>query len=84
MRALPIPHLRASQTLQPLNQISTIGAIGLGFDIPLHLEHHCHLPPRSQGARQSLAFHHLEWTVPSPPGHGNFPKLLPFTTGLTR
>jgi len=65
-------HLRQ---LQPLNQISTVGAIGLGFatfiflwNMISSLRHGKKAPANPWHANT------LEWTVPSPPGHGNFPK----------
>lgn len=65
-------HLRQ---LQPLNQLCTIGAIGLGFttllfvwNIISSLRRKPDAPPNPWHANT------LEWTVPSPPGHGNFPK----------
>jgi cytochrome c oxidase subunit 1 len=65
-------HLRQ---LQPMNQICTIGAMGLGFttfvflwNILYSLRHGPAAPANPWHANT------LEWTVPSPPGHGNFPK----------
>ena len=65
-------HLRQ---LQPLNQLSTIGAIGLGFatfifvwNIISALRRPADAPANPWHANT------LEWTVPSPPGHGNFPR----------
>jgi len=66
-------HLRQ---LQPLNQISTIGAIGLGFTTFVFLwnvivtlwNRKSHPAPDNPWHANTL-----EWTVPSPPGHGNFP-----------
>ena len=65
-------HLRQ---LQPLNQISTVGAIGLGFatfifiaNIIMSLRNGKKAPANPWHANT------LEWTIPSPPGHGNFPK----------
>ncbi len=64
-------HLRQ---LQPLNQLATIGAIGLGFttfvflyNVIRSLRHGAHAPANPWHSNT------LEWTVPSPPGHGNFP-----------
>lgn len=66
-------HLRQ---LQPLNQISTIGAIGLGFttfiflwNIAVALRNRKNHPAPDNPWHANT----LEWTVPSPPGHGNFP-----------
>lgn len=63
-------HLRQ---LQPLNQVSTIGAMGLGlttfvflWNIIHSLRHGPAAPPNPWNANT------LEWTVPSPPPHGNF------------
>jgi cytochrome c oxidase subunit 1 len=66
-------HLRQ---LQPLNQISTIGAMGLGFTTFIFLwnvivtlwNRKSHPAPDNPWHANTL-----EWTVPSPPGHGNFP-----------
>lgn len=65
-------HLRQ---LQPLNQISTIGAMGLGFttfvfiwNVILTLRKGPDAPANPWHANT------LEWTVPSPPPHGNFLK----------
>jgi hypothetical protein len=65
-------HLRQ---LQPLNQISTVGAIGLGFTTFIFL---WNVIVSLRNGRKAPAnpWHSntLEWTVPSPPGHGNFPR----------
>jgi cytochrome c oxidase subunit 1 len=65
-------HLRQ---LQPLNQLCTIGAIGLGFttfvflwNVVMSLRNGKKAPNNPWNANT------LEWTVPSPPGHGNFDK----------
>ena len=65
-------HLRQ---LQPLNQLCTIGAIGLGFttfvflwNVVISLRNGKKAPNNPWNANT------LEWTVPSPPGHGNFDK----------
>jgi cytochrome c oxidase subunit 1 len=65
-------HLRQ---LQPLNQLCTIGAIGLGFttfvfiwNVVMSLRNGKKAPNNPWHANT------LEWTVPSPPGHGNFDK----------
>jgi len=62
------------QPLQPLNQLCTIGAIGLGFttllfvvNVILTLRHGPKAPANPWNSNT------LEWTVASPPGHGNFP-----------
>ena len=64
-------HLRQ---LQPLNQLCTIGAIGLGlttfvfiWNIIYSLLYGKKAPNNPWNANT------LEWTVASPPGHGNFP-----------
>ena len=64
-------HLRQ---LQPLNQLCTIGAIGLGlttfvfiWNIIYSLLYGKKAPNNPWNANT------LEWTVVSPPGHGNFP-----------
>jgi cytochrome c oxidase subunit 1 len=64
-------HLRQ---LQPLNQLCTIGAIGLGlttfvfiWNIVWSLLYGKKAPNNPWNANT------LEWTVASPPGHGNFP-----------
>jgi len=65
-------HLRQ---LQPLNQISTLGAMGLGLTTfiflwnMIHSIRHGKLAPANPWHANTL-----EWTVASPPGHGNFPK----------
>lgn len=63
-------HLRQ---LQPLNVLSTWGAIGLGlttfvffWNVIYSLRHGPKAPNNPWNATT------LEWTVPSPPGHGNF------------
>ncbi|MEO6846554.1 MAG: cbb3-type cytochrome c oxidase subunit I, partial [Chthoniobacterales bacterium] len=63
-------HLRQ---LQPLNEICTVGAIGLGFstfilvgNIIWSLRHGPKAPANPWHSNT------LEWTVPSPPAHGNF------------
>lgn len=65
-------HLRH---LQPLNILSTWGAIGLGFttflfliNVYISLRHGKKAPANPWNATT------LEWTVASPPGHGNFPQ----------
>ena len=65
-------HLRQ---LQPLNQLCTIGAIGLGFttfvflwNVVMSLRNGKKAPNNPWNANT------LEWTVSSPPGHGNFDK----------
>ncbi len=60
--------------LQPLNQISTIGAIGLGFTTFLFVWNII-ISLRRGPKAPANPWHSntLEWTVPSPPGHGNFP-----------
>jgi len=65
-------HLRQ---LQPLNQISTIGAMGLGFTTFIFIWNVIH-SLRKGPAAPANPWHAntLEWTVPSPPGHGNFDK----------
>ncbi|MFA7232542.1 MAG: cbb3-type cytochrome c oxidase subunit I [Terrimicrobiaceae bacterium] len=65
-------HLRQ---LQPLNQISTIGAMGLGLATFLLLWNIIH-SLRNGPAAPANPWHAntLEWTVPSPPGHGNFAR----------
>ena len=65
-------HLRQ---LQPLNQLCTIGAIGLGFTTFVFLWNVV-MSLRSGKKAPNNPWHAntLEWTVPSPPGHGNFDK----------
>jgi cytochrome c oxidase subunit 1 len=62
------------QQLQPLNQISTVGAIGLGFTTFLFVWNII-ISLRRGPKAPANPWHSntLEWTVPSPPGHGNFP-----------
>jgi len=65
-------HLRQ---LQPLNQISTIGAMGLGFTTFLFVWNIIHsLRNGPKAPANPWHSNTLEWTVPSPPGHGNFPE----------
>jgi cytochrome c oxidase subunit 1 len=65
-------HLRQ---LQPLNQLCTIGAIGLGFTTFVFLWNVV-MSLRNGKKAPNNPWHSntLEWTVPSPPGHGNFDK----------
>jgi cytochrome c oxidase subunit 1 len=65
-------HLRQ---LQPLNQICTIGAMGLGFSTLLLIWNIIY-SLRNGPAAPANPWHSntLEWTVPSPPGHGNFAR----------
>jgi cytochrome c oxidase subunit 1 len=58
-----------------LNQISTIGAIGLGFTTFLFILNVI-ITLRNGPKAPANPWHSntLEWTVPSPPGHGNFPR----------
>ena len=66
-------HLRQ---LQPLNQISTVGAIGLGFATFIFLWNVISTLRRKPDAPANpWHANTLEWTVPSPPGHGNFQKI---------
>ncbi|MCX6968826.1 MAG: cbb3-type cytochrome c oxidase subunit I [Verrucomicrobia bacterium] len=64
-------HLRQ---LQPLNQVCTIGAMGLGFTTFIFIWNIIY-SLRNGPAAPANPWHAntLEWTVPSPPGHGNFP-----------
>jgi cytochrome c oxidase subunit 1 len=65
-------HLRQ---LQPLNQFSTFGAIGLGFTTFIFIWNMIHsLRHGERAPANPWHANTLEWTVPSPPGHGNFPK----------
>jgi cytochrome c oxidase subunit 1 len=63
-------HLRA---LQPINQFITISAIALGFSQILFLYNFFrsfwHGEPAGKNPWEGTT---LEWTVDSPPGHGNF------------
>jgi len=62
--------------VQPLNQLSTIGAIGLGFTTFLFIYNIIiTLRNRKNAPAPNNPWHAntLEWTVASPPGHGNFP-----------
>lgn len=65
-------HLRQ---LQPINQICTIGAMGLGLSTFVLIWNFIRTF-RKGPAAPSNPWHSntLEWTVPSPPGHGNFDK----------
>ncbi len=63
-------HLRQ---LQPLNQICTIGAFGLGLTlIPFFWNVIASLRNGPKAPNNPWNANTLEWTVPSPPGHGNF------------
>jgi len=63
-------HLRQ---LQPLNQISTIGAMGLGFTTFVFIWNVIHSLRKGPDAPANpWHANTLEWTVPSPPPHGNF------------
>ena len=63
-------HLRQ---LQPLNVLCTIGAIGLGFSTFLFLWNVVmSLRSGKQAPNNPWESNTLEWTIPSPPGHGNF------------
>jgi cytochrome c oxidase subunit 1 len=65
-------HLRH---LQPLNQLSTIGAMGLGFATFIFIWNIIKTLSKAPDAPANPWHSNtLEWTVPSPPGHGNFPK----------
>jgi cytochrome c oxidase subunit 1 len=65
-------HLRQ---LQPLNVLCTIGAMGLGFSTFLFIWNVV-ISLRNGKKAPNNPWHSntLEWTVQSPPGHGNFPK----------
>ncbi|MGC1481003.1 MAG: cbb3-type cytochrome c oxidase subunit I, partial [Chthoniobacterales bacterium] len=63
-------HLRQ---LQPLNQIATIGAFGLGLTvIPFFINLFISIRKGPKAPMNPWKANTLEWTVPSPPGHGNF------------
>lgn len=63
------------QQLQPMNQISTIGAIGLGLTlIPFFWNLFWSMRHGPKAPNNPWRATTLEWTVSSPPGHGNFPK----------
>jgi cytochrome c oxidase subunit 1 len=65
-------HLRQ---LQPLNIISTWGAMGLGFTTFIFLWNVIYsLRKGPKAPNNPWNATTLEWTVPSPPGHGNFEK----------
>ena len=65
-------HLRQ---LQPMNQICTIGAIGLGFTTFVFIYNVIHTLIKGPAAPANpWHANTLEWTVPSPPPHGNFAK----------
>jgi len=64
-------HLRQ---LQPLNQICTIGAFGLGLTlIPFFWNVFYSIRKGPKAPNNPWNANTLEWTVSSPPGHGNFP-----------
>ena len=65
-------HLRQ---LQPINQLCTIGAMGLGLTTFVFLWNVIYTLRRGPKAPANPWHSNtLEWTVPSPPGHGNFDK----------
>jgi cytochrome c oxidase subunit 1 len=65
-------HLRQ---LQPLNQLCTIGAMGLGFTTFVFLWNVVmSLRSGKKAPNNPWNSNTLEWTVASPPGHGNFEK----------
>jgi len=62
--------------LQPLNQIATLGAFGLGlamlvFVVNVIITFRRNIPAESNPWKANT----LEWQLPSPPEHGNFPKI---------
>jgi len=60
--------------LQPLNQLCTIGAFGLGLSlIPFFWNMIWSLRNGPKAPNNPWHANSLEWTVASPPGHGNFP-----------
>jgi len=64
-------HLRQ---LQPLNQLCTIGAMGLGLTTFVFLWNVISsLRNGKKACNNPWNANTLEWTVASPPGHGNFP-----------
>ena len=64
-------HLRQ---LQPLNQLCTIGAMGLGLTTFVFLWNVISsLRNGKKAGNNPWNSNTLEWTVASPPGHGNFP-----------
>jgi len=64
-------HLRQ---LQPLNQIATLGAFGLGLSlIPFFWNVIVTLRSGKQAPNNPWNATTLEWTTTSPPPHGNFP-----------
>lgn len=66
-------HLRQ---LQPFNVVSTIGAFGLGLSTMVFFVNMIYTfrkgPKAPNNPWRSTT---LEWTVPSPPGHGNFAEI---------
>jgi cytochrome c oxidase subunit I len=63
-------HLRQ---LQPLNILSTWGAMGLGLTVLIFLWNVVYSLRKGEKAPANpWKATTLEWTVPSPPGHGNF------------
>jgi cytochrome c oxidase subunit 1 len=63
------------QQLQPLNQLATLGAFGLGLSlIPFFWNIFYSLRHGPKAPNNPWHANTLEWTVASPPGHGNFPK----------
>lgn len=66
-------HLRQ---LQPINQICTIGAMGLGLSTFVLVWNIIYTLRKGPAAPANpWRSNTLEWTVPSPPGHGNFDKI---------
>jgi cytochrome c oxidase subunit 1 len=59
-----------------LNQVSTIGALGLGFSVLIFVINFFYSLFRGPVAgRNPWNSNTLEWTAPSPPPHGNFEEL---------
>ncbi|MFV0415891.1 MAG: cbb3-type cytochrome c oxidase subunit I [Chthoniobacterales bacterium] len=62
------------QQLQPLNILATWGAFGLGLSVFVFLWNiFISLKNGKKAPDNPWHANTLEWTIPSPPGHGNFP-----------
>jgi cytochrome c oxidase subunit 1 len=60
-------------SLQPWNEFMTIAAIGLGLSqIPFFLNFFISLARGPRAAMNPWNANTLEWTLPSPPVHGNY------------
>src|SRR5205823_4176659 len=64
------------KNLQPINIFITLSAFGLGLGmIPFFINIFYSMFHGPRAGRNPWRAATLEWTVPSPPGHGNFDKI---------